>query len=165
MLVGEQPGNEEDLAGEPFVGPAGRLLDRALDAAGIDRRARLRHQRREALQVGGAREAAHPPEAERRRGARLPTLARGGDPALVRPRAVVCLGATAAQALLGRGFRVTAQRGAPSPPRSRPLVIATVHPSSILRAPDDASRRAELARFVEDLARVAALLRSADRHP
>ena len=164
MLVGEQPGHEEDLAGEPFVGPAGRLLDRALDAAGLARGSvyvtnAVKHFKWEAR---GKRRIHQKPSAGEVRACQ-PWLE--AEISLLRPRAVVCLGATAAQALLGRGFRVTAQRGVPIPSPLAPLVIATVHPSSILRAPDDASRRAELARFVEDLARVAALLRSADRHP
>jgi DNA polymerase len=160
VLVGEQPGNEEDLAGHPFVGPAGRLLDRALDAAGIDRRAvyvtnAVKHFKWEAR---GKRRIHQRPNAGEVRACR-PWLE--AEIAAIRPAAVVCLGATAAQALLGRAFRVTERRGEPVPSPLAPIVIATVHPSSILRAPDDAARRAELARFVEDLARVAEALRTA----
>lgn len=167
VLVGEQPGNEEDLTGAPFVGPAGRLLDRALEAAGIDRRRvyvtnAVKHFKWEPR---GKRRIHQKPSAGEVRACQ-PWLA--AELAVVRPRAVVCLGATAAQALLGRGFKVTERRGEPIPSPLAELVMATVHPSSILRAPDAASRRAELARFVEDLERVSALLRTgADRgaHP
>ncbi len=164
MLVGEQPGNEEDLAGAPFVGPAGRLLDRALHAAGIDRRQvyatnAVKHFKWE--QRGKRRIHQKPSAGEVR--ACQPWLA--AELAVVRPRAVICLGATAAQALLGRGFRVTERRGEPVPSPLAPVVMATVHPSSILRAPDDATRRAELERFVEELARVAALLSAARETP
>ena len=141
MLVGEQPGDAEDLAGHPFVGPAGKLLDRALEEAGIDRARRLRHQRREALQVGAARQAAHPREAERRGDQRVPAVARNGDRAAssracssasARPRRRRCSGKT---------FKVSKQRGEFVESSLAPLVTATVHPSSILRAPDDEARR------------------------
>jgi uracil-DNA glycosylase family protein len=159
LLVGEQPGNEEDLVGEPFVGPAGRLLDRALEEAGIDRRAvyvtnAVKHFKWEAR---GKRRIHQKPNAGEVRACQ-PWLE--AEIAVVQPRAVVCLGATAAQALLGRGFKVTEQRGIPVPSPLARVVMATVHPSSILRAPDDATRRMELARFVEDLSRVASLLRT-----
>jgi uracil-DNA glycosylase len=157
MLVGEQPGNEEDLAGRPFVGPAGRLLDRALEAAGIDRRSvyvsnAVKHFKWEPR---GKRRIHQKPNAREIRACR-PWLE--AEIAVVRPRAIVCLGATAAQALLGRTFRVTEHRGELVASPLAPLVMATVHPSSILRAPDDAGRRAELARLVEDLAGLAAAL-------
>jgi DNA polymerase len=159
MLVGEQPGNEEDLAGHPFVGPAGRLLDRALEAAGIDRRSvyvtnAVKHFKWEAR---GKRRIHQKPAAGEIRACR-PWL--DAEIAAVRPRAIVCLGATAAQALLGRAFRVTERRGELVASTLAPLVMATVHPSSILRAPDDADRRAELARLVDDLAGLAAALRA-----
>jgi DNA polymerase len=159
MLIGEQPGNEEDLTGHPFVGPAGRLLDRALEAAGIDRRAvyvtnAVKHFKWEAR---GKRRIHQKPNAGEVRACR-PWLE--AEIAAVRPAAIVCLGATAAQSLLGRGFRVTERRGEPVPSPLAPVVIATVHPSSILRAEDDEARRAELARFVEDLSRVAEALRA-----
>ncbi len=157
VLVGEQPGNEEDLSGAPFIGPAGRLLDGALRAAGLERRAvyvtnAVKHFKWEPR---GKRRIHQKPSAGEVR-ACSPWLA--AELAVIRPRAVVCLGATAAQALLGRAFKVTERRGEPIPSPLAPLVVATVHPSSILRAPDDRRRRAELDRFVADLARVAALI-------
>jgi DNA polymerase len=161
MLVGEQPGNEEDLAGAPFVGPAGRLLDAALAEAGIDRRGTyvtnaVKHFKWE--QRGKRRIHQKPNAAEVR--ACHPWLE--AEIAVVRPRAIVCLGATAAQALLGRTFKVTAHRGELLRTTLAPIVMATVHPSSILRAPDDAARRMERARFVEDLALLAAALRAGE---
>jgi DNA polymerase len=157
MLVGEQPGNDEDLAGHPFVGPAGKLLDRALEEAGIDRGQTyvtnvVKHFKWEPR--GKRRIHAKPDIVEIT--ACLPWLQAELD--VVKPRALVCLGATAAQALLGRKFRVTQQRGQFVPSPLAPLVTATVHPSSILRAPDDATRRTERARFVEDLKKVAKAL-------
>ncbi|HEU5288685.1 MAG TPA: UdgX family uracil-DNA binding protein [Candidatus Limnocylindria bacterium] len=157
MLVGEQPGDVEDRRGEPFVGPAGRVLDEALAAAGIDRarvyvtnavkhfKWRPRGKRRLHEKPNGTEVAAcrHWLELELR---------------LVRPDLVVALGATAAQALLGPAFRVTKERGKL---RSSPLaerVVATVHPSSILRAPDD-RRDLELKAFVKDLVAAKKLLR------
>nr|WP_143827963.1 UdgX family uracil-DNA binding protein [Anaeromyxobacter sp. Fw109-5] len=162
VLVGEQPGNEEDLAGLPFVGPAGRLLDKALAAAGIDRRRvyvtnAVKHFKWEPR---GKRRIHQKPNAGEVRACR-PWL--DAELRLVRPRAVVCLGATAAQALLGKGFRVTRSRGEPLASPLAPIVLATVHPSAILRAPDDETRAAELSRFVEDLRRVAEALRSPGR--
>ena len=157
MLVGEQPGHEEDLAGRPFVGPAGKLLDRALEEAGIDRRRTyvtnvVKHFKWEPR--GKRRIHAKPDVVEIT--ACLPWLR--AELEVVKPRALVCLGATAAQALLGRKFKVTQQRGQFVPSPLAPLVTATVHPSSILRAPDDATRRAERARFVDDLKKVAKAL-------
>ena len=160
MMIGEQPGNDEDLAGRPFVGPAGKLLDRALAAAGIDRRDVyvtnvVKHFKWEPK--GKRRIHAKPNAAEIR--ACLPWLE--AELALVKPEVVVALGATAAQALLGKSFRVSQQRGQlVSSPLAR-QVLATVHPSSILRAPDDETRREEMERFVADLKVVAALLRRA----
>jgi len=157
MLVGEQPGDAEDLAGHPFVGPAGKLLDRALDAAGIDRKLvyvtnvvkhfkwEPRGKRRIHAKPNGSEIAACRPWLET-------------EIALVKPRILVCLGATAAQALLGKSFRVTKQRGTFVPSPLAPRVTATVHPSSILRAPDEESRHDEMRRFVADLERVAAAL-------
>jgi DNA polymerase len=155
MMVGEQPGDAEDVAGQPFVGPAGRLLDRALEEAGIDRSTVyvtnvVKHFKWEPR--GKRRIHAKPNAAEI--GACRPWLET--EIALVKPRVLVCLGATAAQALLGRGFKVTQQRGAFVPSDLAPLVTATIHPSSILRAPDDESRRREMRDFVADLAKVAA---------
>ena len=154
MLVGEQPGDAEDLAGHPFVGPAGKLLDRALAGAGIDRRLVyvtnvVKHFKWEPR--GKRRIHERPTSAEI--AACRPWLET--EVALVKPRVLVCLGATAAQALLGRGFKVSQQRGTFVPSPLAPRVTATVHPSSILRAPDDEARRAEMDRFVADLARVA----------
>jgi DNA polymerase len=158
MLVGEQPGNDEDRVGEPFVGPAGRLLDRALAAAGIERRDAyvtnaVKHFKWEAR---GKRRIHQKPNASEVRACR-PWLE--AEIRVVRPRAIACLGATAARALLGPAFRVTEHRGELVASPLAPLVMATVHPSSILRAPDDQARRAELERFIEDLAALAAALR------
>lgn len=157
MLVGEQPGDAEDTAGRPFVGPAGRLLDRALEEAGIDRSLVyvtnvVKHFKWEPR--GKRRIHAKPSAAEI--GACRPWLET--EIALVRPRALICLGATAAQALLGRSFKVSRQRGEPVESPLAPLVTATVHPSSILRAPDEAQRETEMRRFVADLRTVVARL-------
>jgi uracil-DNA glycosylase family protein len=154
MLVGEQPGDAEDLAGHPFVGPAGRLLDTALEEAGIDRSQVyvtnvVKHFKWEPR--GKRRIHAKPNAAEI--GACRPWLE--VEIALVKPRALVCLGATAAQALLGRSFKVSQQRGTLVPSPLAPIVSATVHPSSILRAPDDETRREEMRRFVRDLRTIA----------
>jgi len=158
MLVGEQPGDAEDLAGHPFVGPAGRLLDKALEEAGIDRsrvyvtnvvkhfKWEPRGKRRIHAKPNGAEIAACRPWLET-------------EIALVKPRILVALGATAAQALLGKSFKVTQHRGRFVDSSLAPRVTATVHPSSILRAADDESRHAEMKRFVADLKRVAAELR------
>jgi uracil-DNA glycosylase family protein len=159
MLVGEQPGNEEDLTGHPFVGPAGKLLDRALADAGIDRAVVyvtnvVKHFKWEPR---GKRRIHKKPNAGEI-GACRPWL--DTEIALVKPRAIVCLGATAAQALLGKGFKVTAQRGAFIPSPLAPLVLATVHPSSILRAPDDEARRQDMEQFTNDLRAVARALSS-----
>ena len=158
MLVGEQPGNEEDLAGRPFVGPAGKLLDRALAAADIDR-ARVyvtnvvKHFKWEPR--GKRRIHAKPNAAEI--GACRPWL--DAELELIKPEILVCLGATAAQALLGRTFRVSKERGKFVRSPLAPHVLATVHPSAILRAPDEATRHAEMDRFVADLNKIGALLR------
>ena len=154
MLVGEQPGDAEDIAGHPFVGPAGRLLDKALQEAGIDRSRVyvtnvVKHFKWEPR--GKRRIHAKPNAAEI--GACRPWLET--EIALVKPRVLVCLGATAAQALLGRSFKVTKQRGEIVATPLAPLATATVHPSSILRAPDDESRRREMREFVTDLKKIA----------
>jgi DNA polymerase len=159
MLVGEQPGNDEDLRGRPFVGPAGKLLDRALADAGIDRAAVyvtnvVKHFKWEPR---GKRRIHKKPNAGEI-GACRPWL--DTEIALVKPRAIVCLGATAAQTLLGRQFKVTAHRGDFVPSPLAPLVLATVHPSSILRAPDDEARRREMKQFTDDLRVVARALSS-----
>ncbi|HEY7794336.1 MAG TPA: UdgX family uracil-DNA binding protein [Gaiellaceae bacterium] len=154
LLVGEQPGDKEDLAGEPFVGPAGRLLDEALAEAGIDRGEAyltnvVKHFK---WQPRGKRRIHQKPNWSEIAACR-PWLE--AELAVVKPHALVCLGATAAQALLGRQVRVTRDRGKPLESPLAPLAIATVHPSSILRAPDQETRRREYASFVDDL-RVAA---------
>ena len=154
MLVGEQPGDAEDREGHPFVGPAGRLLDSALEEAGIDRRLVyvtnvVKHFKWEPR--GKRRIHAKPNAAEV--GACRPWLET--EIALVKPRVLVCLGATAAQALLGKTFRVSRQRGEFVPSPLAPRVTATVHPSSILRTADADTRRDEMQRFVEDLRHVA----------
>ena len=157
VLVGEQPGDQEDLSGKPFVGPAGRLLDNALEQAGIDRKLayvtnvvkhfkwqprgkRRIHQKPNAAEIAACRPWLEP------------------ELTLVNPKVLVCLGATAAQALIGRQFRVSKDRGVPVESNLAPVVMATVHPSSILRSDD---REAEMTMFVEDLRRVAEALRAA----
>jgi DNA polymerase len=157
MMVGEQPGDAEDLAGHPFVGPAGKLLDRALEEAGIDRRIVyvtnvVKHFKWEPR---GKRRIHAKPNAGEISACR-PWLET--EIALVKPRVLVCLGATAAQALLGQSFKVSRQRGQFVESSLAPLVTATVHPSSILRAPDDDARRDEMKRFVADLRKVAGAL-------
>ena len=154
MFVGEQPGDREDREGKPFVGPAGRVLDEALEEAGIDRKhvyitnavkhfkwkpqgKRRLHQKPNAAEINACR----------------PWL--DAEIAVVRPHLLVLLGATAAQALLGRDFRVSVQRGQLMERPGLPPMIATVHPSSILRAPDDETREIEMRAFVQDLKRVA----------
>jgi len=157
MFVGEQPGDREDLQGRPFVGPAGALLDKALEEAGIDRtkvyvtnvvkhfkwepRGKRRiHKKPNAVEISACR----------------PWL--DAEIRAVKPRAIVCLGSTAAQALLGSKFRVSVQRAQFVKSPLAPLVTATVHPSSILRAPSDEARRAEMKRFVEDLKKIRAAI-------
>jgi uracil-DNA glycosylase len=157
VFVGEQPGDKEDLAGRPFVGPAGRVLDEGLEAAGIDRslayvtnavkhfkwtaRGKRRiHQRPNAAEIAACR----------------PWLE--AELAVIQPKVLVALGATAAQALLGRQFRVTKQRGQPVESDLAPQVVATVHPSSILRQETDEDRAAAMEAFVADLKVVAKLL-------
>jgi uracil-DNA glycosylase len=162
MLVGEQPGDREDLEGRPFVGPAGRLLDVCLERAGIDRSAAyvtnvVKHFKWEPR---GKKRIHQKPNATEIAACR-PWL--DAELAVVRPTVLVCLGATAAQALLGRSFRVTQHRGEFVPSSLAPYVTATVHPSSILRAPDDETRQAETERFVADLKSVARAIKSASR--
>jgi uracil-DNA glycosylase family protein len=158
MLVGEQPGDREDRAGQPFVGPAGRELDKGLDAAGIDRRdayvtnvvkhfkfeergKRRIHQTPKRFEI----EACKPWLEEELR--------------VVRPEALVLLGATAAKAILGASFRVTKARGQLlDEAELAPIVVATIHPSSILRGPDDATRQQEREAFAADLTNVAKAL-------
>jgi uracil-DNA glycosylase family protein len=154
MLVGEQPGDKEDLAGRPFVGPAGRVLDQALEEAGIDRSTvyvtnAVKHFKWEPR---GKRRLHKRPDSGEIAACR-PWLDQEIE--LVAPKVVVCLGATAAQALLGRSFKVTKQRGELFPQPPGHVITATVHPSSILRAPDAPTREKELAAFTDDLRVVA----------
>jgi len=158
MIIGEQPGDQEDRRGRPFVGPAGTLLDRALTAAGIDRKEvyvtnivkhfkweprgkRHIHKKPSALEISACRSWLD------------------AEFASIRPQVVVLLGATAVQSLLGRQLLWRQRRGRWGPSSLAPHVLATVHPSSILRAEDDKSRQEEFLRFVEDLKPVAELLR------
>jgi len=157
MLVGEQPGHDEDLAGAPFVGPAGKLLDRALETAGVDRTQTyvtnvVKHFKWEPK--GKRRIHAKPNAVEIT--ACLPWLQAELD--IVKPTVLVCLGATAAQALLGRAFKVTQQRGQWVTSPWAEGVMATVHPSSILRAPDEVARHEAMESFVADLAKIPAFL-------
>ena len=159
MLVGEQPGDREDLAGKPFVGPAGRLLDDALDQAGIDRsRAYVTNIVKHFKWVARGKRRIHKKPNAGEITACKPWLE--AEIRAVGPRAVVCLGATAAQGLLGRDFTVTQRRGELVDSPLADLVMATVHPSSILRAGDDEARKLEMKAFVEDLAGLARALRN-----
>ena len=162
LMVGEQPGDVEDIEGHPFVGPAGRVLDRAFEQAAIDRRLVyltnvVKHFKWEPC--GKRRIHMKPNTAEL--AACRPWL--DTEIALVTPRILVCLGAVAAQALLGRSFKVSVERGRFLDSTLAPLVAATVHPSSILRARDDDSRREAMDRFVADLRIVAAEIARAPR--
>jgi uracil-DNA glycosylase len=164
MFVGEQPGDQEDLQGRPFVGPAGRVLDDAMLEGGIDRTKAyvtnaVKHFKWEPR---GKRRIHQKPNAAEMAACR-PWLE--AELALVAPTVLVALGSTAAQSLLGRGFRVTKQRGVPVESELARHVVATVHPSSILRAPDEDARRQAYANFVSDLRAVAELLPAAARLP
>jgi uracil-DNA glycosylase family protein len=157
MLIGEQPGDKEDLAGKPFVGPAGRELDRGLEAAGIDRREAyvtnvVKHFKFEER----GRRRIHQTPKRFEVDACKPWLAEELN--AVEPEAVVLLGAVAAKALLGSSFKVTQHRGELLDSDLAPLVSATIHPSAILRAPDDTARSRERAAFAEDLRAVAQAL-------
>jgi uracil-DNA glycosylase len=157
MFVGEQPGDQEDKQGRPFVGPAGRVLDEALDLAGIDRTSTyvtnaVKHFKWTAR--GKRRIHAKPTWSEQM--ACRPWLE--SELRVVQPRVVVCLGATAGQSLLGKQFRVTKERGRWLESDLAEYVTATIHPSSILRRRDDDSRHAEMDGFVEDLRLVASVL-------
>ena len=156
MLVGEQPGDAEDLAGHPFVGPAGRLLDRCLVEAGIDRKQTyvtnvVKHFKW--VPRGPRRIHSKPGAVEIE--ACFPWLE--AEISVVKPQIVVALGATAA-ALFGKAFRVTRDHGRLVPLRWRLAALATVHPSALLRAPDEETRRREIERFIEDLRQVAEIL-------
>ena len=157
VLLGEQPGDLEDKAGRPFVGPAGKLLDRALEEAGIDRKLVyvtnvVKHFK---WRPQGKRRLHEKPNAREIAACKPWLLA---ELEVIRPEVLVCLGATAAQAILGRKFRVTRQRGEILRSPLAEKVMATVHPSAILRAPDDETRRRELELFIRDLRAIAPLL-------
>ena len=158
MFIGEQPGDKEDLLGKPFVGPAGKLLDKCLEAAGINRKEvyvtnAVKHFKWEPR---GKRRIHKKPNAIEITACR-PWL--DAEIAVVQPQVIVCLGATAAQALLGRDFKVSERRGQFVPSPLVPYVMATVHPSSMLRAPDDETRHREIERFTDDLRVIARALR------
>ena len=153
MFIGEQPGNREDLDGRPFVGPAGNLLDKALDEAGIDRTKVyvtnvVKHFKWEPR---GKRRIHKKPNAIEIRACR-PWLE--AEIKVVKPRAIICLGSTAAQAVIGPKFKVSTQRATFVDSPLAPFVTATVHPSSILRAPSDEARHAEIERFIADLKKI-----------
>jgi uracil-DNA glycosylase family protein len=162
MFIGEQPGNDEDRSGHPFSGPAGKLLDRALEEVGIDRadtyvtnvvkhfKFEERGKRRIHKKPGGVEINACRPWLE-------------AEISLVKPKVIVCLGATAAQSILGRDYRLTKERGHFVEHPWAPRVTSTVHPSAVLRAPDDEQRHAEYQRFVADLKKVRAALDGGDR--
>src|SRR5499433_3797461 len=150
MFVGEQPGDQEDIQGRPFVGPAGKILDKALEEAGINRE--------EVYVTNAVKHFKWEPRGKRRIHKKpnsmeitacKPWIEAEID--VIKPDVIVCLGATAAQALLGREFKVSKQRGVWVPSPMAPFVMATVHPSSLLRAPDEETRRLETRRFVADL--------------
>jgi uracil-DNA glycosylase family protein len=150
MLVGEQPGDYEDVAGKPFVGPAGKIMDQALEEAGIDRKAvyvtnAVKHFKWEPR----GKRRIHKKPNSREIAACRPWLE--AELRLVKPKLLVCLGATAAQAIFGPSFRVTRERGKVLSSKFAPRVLATVHPSSLLRQPDEESRKREYEGFVIDL--------------
>jgi uracil-DNA glycosylase len=153
MLVGEQPGDQEDIQGRPFVGPAGKILDKALEAAGIDRN--------EVYVTNAVKHFKWEPRGKRRIHKKPNSLEISAckpwleaEIEVLKPQVIVCLGATAAQALIGKDFKVSIQRGIFIESPLAPFMMATVHPSSLLRAPDDETRRLETLRFIEDLKRV-----------
>src|SRR5437764_11542846 len=153
MLVGEQPGDYEDVAGKPFVGPAGKILDKALEEAGIDRK--------EVYVTNAVKHFKWEPRGKRRIHKKPNSLEitacrpwLEAEIEVLHPEVLVCLGATAAQSLLGRQFKVSLQRGQWVESPLAPFVMATVHPSSLLRAPDDETRHRETQRFIADLKRV-----------
>jgi len=153
MFVGEQPGDREDLAGRPFVGPAGALLDKALAEAGIDRaKVYLTNVVKHFKWEPRGKRRIHKKPNAREIGACRPWLE--AEIRVVKPRAIVCLGSTAAQAVIGPKFKVSIQRATFVDSPLAPLVTATVHPSSILRAPSDEARREETARFIADLRKI-----------
>jgi uracil-DNA glycosylase family protein len=150
MLVGEQPGDYEDVAGKPFVGPAGKIMDRALEEAGIDRKQvyvtnAVKHFKWEPR----GKRRIHKKPNSREIAACRPWLE--AELRLFKPKVLVCLGATAAQTIFGPAFRVTRERGKVLSSKFAPKVVATVHPSSLLRQPDEESREREYEKFVADL--------------
>jgi len=158
MFVGEQPGDQEDIQGRPFVGPAGKLLDKTLAECGIDRREvyvtnAVKHFKWEPR---GKRRIHKKPNAIEIAACRPWLMA---EIEVLKPQVIVCLGATAAQSLLGRQFKVSTQRGKWIPSPLAPYVMATVHPSSLLRAPDEPTRRRETLRFMQDLMAIHEALR------
>ena len=158
MFVGEQPGDQEDRAGHPFVGPAGKLLNEALDQAGINRAEvyvtnAVKHFKWTPAERGKRRIHQKPGYSEIQ--ACRPWL--DAELRLIKPEILVCLGATAAQSLLGRTFSVNRRRGQRVESSLAPYVTATVHPSSILRAPDSKSRELQMRAFIKDLAKIAKL--------
>jgi uracil-DNA glycosylase len=157
LLVGEQPGDQEDLQGRPFVGPAGQLLDWALVKAGIDRS--------ETYVTNAVKHFKWVPRGKRRIHSKPSSLEIKAcrpwldeELRLIKPEVILCLGATAAQALLGAAFRVTRERGRFVPSNLAPHVMATVHPSSLLRIEDDDERKAAIREFVRELRKVAEVL-------
>jgi uracil-DNA glycosylase family protein len=159
VFVGEQPGDQEDRLGHPFVGPAGRILDEALADAGIDRADvyltnAVKHFRWRPAPKGKRRLHEKPNAAQ----VTACSFWLETELRLLKPKLVVALGATAAHALFGTGFKVTQHRGKPIQTPHAAVGMATVHPSSILRAPDDIARRAEYRRFVKDLEAVARVM-------
>ena len=158
MFIGEQPGNQEDLEGRPFVGPAGKLMDKLLEEAGVDRKRVyvtnvVKHFKWEPR---GKRRIHKKPNAADIAACR-PWL--DGEIAAIKPAAIVCLGATAAQALFGRTFRVTQHRGEFIDSSLARYVMATIHPSAILRAPDEKSRHEQERQFIEDMKQIAKIQR------
>jgi uracil-DNA glycosylase len=150
MLVGEQPGDQEDIQGRPFVGPAGKILDKALEEAGINRD--------DVYVTNAVKHFKWEPRGKRRIHKKPNSMEitackpwNEAEIDVIKPDVIVCLGATAAQALLGREFRVSTQRGTWVSSPLAPFVMATVHPSSLLRAPDEETRRLETRRFIQDL--------------
>jgi DNA polymerase len=157
MLIGEQPGDQEDLKGRPFVGPAGQLLDWALEKAGIDRsQAYVTNVVKHFKWVPRGKRRIHSKPSSMEIRACLPWLE--AEIEVVQPEAIVLLGATAAQALLGPTFRVTRERGRFLRSNLAPHIMATVHPSSLLRIEDDAERKDAIRQFVRELRQVAAVL-------
>jgi len=161
VLVGEQPGNDEDLQGKPFVGPAGRILNEALEAAGIARTdAYVTNVVKHFKWTPAGPRRLHKKPSAREIGACLPWLQKELE--LVKPDVLVCLGATAAQALLGRQFRVSTQRGRVVSTPLASHAVATIHPSAVLRQQSSEDRRREMAHLTADLEVVAGLLNGCD---